>query len=39
MAYQQIQFFAEDAIGILTLDNPKKINALSKQMVAEIPTC
>jgi len=36
MAYRQIQFSIDGPIGFLTLDNPKKINALSKQMVSEM---
>jgi len=36
MTYQEIKFSTEGPIGILTLNNPKKINALSKQMVREM---
>ena len=36
MAYEEILYSTKEPIGILTLNNPKKINALSKQMIAEI---
>jgi enoyl-CoA hydratase/carnithine racemase len=36
MAYEQILYSTEGPIGTLTLNNPKKINALSRQMIAEI---
>jgi enoyl-CoA hydratase/carnithine racemase len=36
MAFEEILYSAKGPIGILTLNNPKKINALSKQMIAEI---
>ena len=36
MAHQEILYTAKGPIGILTLNNPKKINALSQQMVSEI---
>jgi len=36
MAYEEILYSTKGPIGILTLNNPKKINALSKQMIAEI---
>ena len=36
MAHKEISYIAKGPIGILTLNNPKKINALSQQMVSEI---
>ena len=36
MDYSEIRFEREEAIGILTLNNPGKINALSRRMIAEI---
>ncbi|MEW6673267.1 MAG: enoyl-CoA hydratase [Thermodesulfobacteriota bacterium] len=36
MAYEEISFSAEGEIGILTLNNPQKINALSIKMTQEI---
>jgi enoyl-CoA hydratase/carnithine racemase len=36
MDYSEIRFDREDAVGILTLDNPEKINALSRCMIREI---
>ena len=36
MAYKEVLYDTKGPIGILTLNNPKKINALSRQMVAEI---
>lgn len=36
MTYDEIQFLREGPIGWLTLNNPKKINALSKKMNGEI---
>ena len=36
MAYQQIQLETEGTIATLTLDNPSRINALSKVMIREI---
>ena len=36
MAHEEILYTAKGPIGILTLNNPKKINALSQQMVSEI---
>jgi enoyl-CoA hydratase/carnithine racemase len=36
MAFNEILYSPKGPIGILTLNNPKKINALSKQMIAEI---
>ena len=36
MAYQEILYSTEGAIGYLTLNNPAKINALSRQMIGEI---
>ena len=36
MTYEEIKFTTEGPIGILTLNNPKKINALSKQMIQEV---
>jgi enoyl-CoA hydratase/carnithine racemase len=34
MAYEEILYSTEGPIGIVTLNNPKKINALSKKMIA-----
>lgn len=36
MNYEEILFSAEGHIGYLTLNNPKKFNALSKKMIAEM---
>ena len=36
MAYAEILYSTKGPIGILTLNNPKKINALSQKMIAEI---
>lgn len=36
MAYEEILYSTKGPIGILTLNNPKKINALSKRMIAEM---
>ncbi len=36
MEYQEILFTAEGSIGFLTLNNPRKINALSRRMIQEI---
>ena len=36
MAYEEILYATKGPIGILTLNKPKKINALSRQMIAEI---
>jgi enoyl-CoA hydratase/carnithine racemase len=36
MAYEKILYSTKGPVGILTLNNPKKINALSIQMIAEI---
>lgn len=36
MPYQEILFSADGPIGYLTLNQPKKINALSKKMIAEL---
>ena len=36
MAYEQIIYSTRDAVGYLTLNNPSKINALSKLMIGEI---
>ena len=36
MAYEEILYCTKGPIGILSLNNPKKINALSKRMIAEI---
>lgn len=36
MAYQEILYSTEGPIGYLTLNNPAKINALSRQMIKEI---
>lgn len=36
MAYKEILFSTKGEIGFLTLNNPGKINALSKQMITEI---
>ncbi len=36
MAYQEILYSTQEPIGYLTLNNPQKINALSKAMIGEI---
>jgi len=36
MAYQEILFDTEGSIGFLTLNNPRKINSLSRRMIQEI---
>jgi len=36
MAYEQILFSCTDNLGIITLNNPAKINALSVKMIAEL---
>ncbi|SMD09581.1 short chain enoyl-CoA hydratase [Desulfocicer vacuolatum DSM 3385] len=36
MDYQEILFSQDASVGYLTLNNPSKINALSKQMIKEI---
>ena len=36
MAYKEILFAAHGAVGILTLNNPGKINALSRKMIGEM---
>ena len=36
MPYEEILYSAKGPIGYLTLNNPKKINALSKNMIGEI---
>jgi len=36
MAYEEILFSTEGSIAYLTLNNPSKINALSKKMIAEM---
>lgn len=36
MAYQEILFTQDQAVGCLTLNNPSKINALSRRMIQEI---
>ena len=36
MGYQEILYSAKQAIGLLTLNRPKKINSLSEGMIAEI---
>ena len=36
MAHEEILYTTNGPIGTLTLNNPKKINALSKQMISEI---
>ena len=36
MAYEEILYSTKGAVGYLTLNNPKKINALSKLMIREI---
>jgi enoyl-CoA hydratase/carnithine racemase len=36
MSYQEILYSTDGAIGRLTLNNPQKINALSKKMIQEI---
>ncbi|MBW1615176.1 MAG: enoyl-CoA hydratase [Deltaproteobacteria bacterium] len=36
MTYKEILFSTKDSIGILTLNSPKTINALSEKMISEI---
>lgn len=36
MAYEQIEYTAKGPLGYLTLNNPSKINALSKLMISEM---
>ena len=36
MTFEEILYATEGPIGILTLNNPRKINALSRKMIAEI---
>ena len=36
MPYEQIKYSAKGPVGFLTLNNPSKINALSKLMISEI---
>ncbi len=36
MAFAEIAFSAQPPIGFLTLNNPAKINALSRRMITEI---
>ena len=36
MAYEEILYSAKGPIGRLTLNNPRKVNALSKKMIGEI---
>ena len=36
MAYEQIKYSSQGPVGYLTLNNPEKINALSKLMIKEI---
>ncbi len=36
MAYEEVLYATQRPLGILTLNNPKKINALSRKMIAEI---
>ena len=36
MAHEQLLYDSKGPLGILTLNNPKKINALSRQMIGEI---
>ncbi len=36
MAHEEVLYAGKGPLGILTLNNPKKINALSRQMIGEI---
>jgi enoyl-CoA hydratase/carnithine racemase len=36
MTYEEILYFTQGPVGYLTLNNPQKINALSKKMISEI---
>jgi len=36
MAYEEILYSTQGPIGYLTLNNPQKINVLSKTMIGEI---
>jgi enoyl-CoA hydratase/carnithine racemase len=38
MAFEEVLYTTEGSLGILTLNNPKKINALSQRMISEIMT-
>jgi methylglutaconyl-CoA hydratase len=37
MPYQTLQFELDGAIGVITLNRPEKRNAISSQMIAELP--
>jgi len=39
MAYNEIKYSSKGPVGYLTLNNPSKINALSKLMISEIVHC
>ena len=39
MNYNEILFSTKDEIATITLNNPAKINALSKLMVSELTNC
>ena len=39
MAYNEIKYSSKGPVGYLTLNNPSKINALSKLMISEILHC
>jgi len=36
MTYEEILYTTKGSVGYLTLNNPKKANALSKRMIGEI---
>ncbi len=38
MAFEEVLYTTKDSLAILTLNNPKKINALSERMIGEIMT-
>ena len=39
MGYQYIQYEASDGVGLVALDRPEKLNALSRELQAELVDC